>query len=143
MVKSHLQCGKPRFHPWVRKIPWRRKWLPAPVFLPGESHGQRILVGYSPWDCVQSDTTERLSLVNSCISSLKFWCLGVHVLLFSNLFSNLLTIACGILVSPSRIEPTHATVETQSLNRDHRGSPQCPHFTAEVIITHTYLIGLL
>ena len=38
-----------RFDPWVRKIPWRRKWLPTPVFLPGESHGQRSLVGYSPW----------------------------------------------------------------------------------------------
>ena len=35
--------------PWVRKIPWRKKWEPAPVFLPGKSHGQRSLVGYSPW----------------------------------------------------------------------------------------------
>ena len=34
---------------WVRKIPWRRKWQPTPVFLPGKSHGQRSLVGYSPW----------------------------------------------------------------------------------------------
>ena len=37
------------FHPWVRKIPWRRKWQPTPVFLPGDPHGQRSLVGYSPW----------------------------------------------------------------------------------------------
>jgi len=37
------------FDPWVQKIPWRREWQPTPVFLPGESHGQRILVGYSPW----------------------------------------------------------------------------------------------
>ena len=36
------------FNPWVGKIPWRRKWQPALVFLPGESHGQRSLVGYSP-----------------------------------------------------------------------------------------------
>ena len=35
--------------PWVGKIPWRRKWQLAPVFLPGEVHGQRRLVGYSPW----------------------------------------------------------------------------------------------
>ena len=35
--------------PWVRKIPWRRKWQSNPVFLPGESHGQRSLMGYSPW----------------------------------------------------------------------------------------------
>ena len=37
------------FDPWVRNIPWRRAWQPTPVFLPGESHGQRSLVGYSPW----------------------------------------------------------------------------------------------
>ena len=37
-----------RFGPWVGKIPWRRAWQPPPVFLPGESHGQRSLVGYSP-----------------------------------------------------------------------------------------------
>ena len=36
------------FDPWVGKIPWRRKWQPTPVFFPGESHGQRSLVGYSP-----------------------------------------------------------------------------------------------
>ena len=40
------RCG---FDPWVRKIPWRRAWQPIPVFLPEESHGQRSLVGYSPW----------------------------------------------------------------------------------------------
>ena len=36
------------FDPWVGKIPWRRAWQPTPVFLPGESHGQRSLVSYSP-----------------------------------------------------------------------------------------------
>ena len=41
---------------WVRKIPWRRKWQPAPVFLPEESHGQRSLVGYGPWGHKESDT---------------------------------------------------------------------------------------
>ena len=37
------------FDPWVRKISWRKNWQPTPVFLPGEPHGQRSLVGYSPW----------------------------------------------------------------------------------------------
>ena len=37
------------FDPWVGKIPWRREWQPTPVFWPGEFHGQRSLVGYSPW----------------------------------------------------------------------------------------------
>ena len=49
MVKSCLQCMRRGFDSWVKKIPWRRKWLPTPVFLPGEFHGQRSLVGYSPW----------------------------------------------------------------------------------------------
>ena len=41
-----------------RKIPWRRKWQPTPVFLPGEFHGQRSLAGYSLWNRKESDTTE-------------------------------------------------------------------------------------
>ena len=43
-----LQCRRCRFNPWVRSIPWRRKWQPTPVSLPRKSHGQRSLVGYSP-----------------------------------------------------------------------------------------------
>ena len=46
MVKIHLQCGRAEFNPWVGKIPWRRAWQLTAVFLPGESHGQRSLVGY-------------------------------------------------------------------------------------------------
>ena len=56
-----LQCSRfkrRRFNPWVGKIPWRRAWQFTPVFLPGESHGQRSLVGYSPWGCKESDSTE-------------------------------------------------------------------------------------
>ena len=45
--KIHLQCGRPGFDSWVGEIPWRRKWQPTLVFLPGESHGQRSLVGYN------------------------------------------------------------------------------------------------
>ena len=55
-----LQRGRPRFDPWVGKIPWRRKWQPTPIFLPGKSHGRRSLVGYSPWGRKELDTTERL-----------------------------------------------------------------------------------
>ena len=44
------QCRRLRFNPWVGKILWRRKWQLTPVFLPGESHGQRSLAGYRPWD---------------------------------------------------------------------------------------------
>ena len=45
----------------VRKILWRRKWQTAPVFLPGKSHGQRSLVGHSPWGHKESDMTEPLN----------------------------------------------------------------------------------
>ena len=47
-----------QFHPWVKKFLWRRKWQPTPGFLPGESHGQRSLVGYSSLGCKESDMTE-------------------------------------------------------------------------------------
>ena len=55
-----LQCRRPGFDPWVRSILWRRKWQPTPVLLPGESHGQRSLVGYSPQGRKESDTTEHV-----------------------------------------------------------------------------------
>ena len=54
MVKNLPACGRPGFDPWVGKIPWRRVWQSVPIFLPGESHGQRSLVGYSPWGRKQS-----------------------------------------------------------------------------------------
>ena len=61
MVKNP-PAGRGGFDPWVRKVPWRREWLPTLVFLPGESHGQRSLVGYSPWGRKESETTEQLTL---------------------------------------------------------------------------------
>ena len=59
------QCRRPGFDPWVRKIHWRREWPPTPVFWPGESHGQRSLVGYSPWGHKEPDTTEQLTHTQS------------------------------------------------------------------------------
>ena len=50
-----------RFDLWVGKIPWRRAWQPTPVFLPGEFHGQRSLVGCSPRGFKELDLTERLN----------------------------------------------------------------------------------
>ena len=55
--EMHRRCG---FDPWVRKIPWRRKWQPTPVLLPEKFHGQRSLEGYSPWGCNKSDMTKQL-----------------------------------------------------------------------------------
>ena len=60
---AYRQCRRLKrrgFDPWVGKIPLRRKWQPTPVFLPGESHEQRSLVGYSGWGPKESDTTDPL-----------------------------------------------------------------------------------
>ena len=59
--KPTCQCRRDKrlgFDPWVGKIPWRRAQQPTPVFLPGESRGQRSLAGCSPWRRTESDTTE-------------------------------------------------------------------------------------
>ena len=57
-----VQCRLPAFDHWVRKIPWRRKWQPTPVFSPGKSHGQKSLLGYSLWGPKELDKTEWLTL---------------------------------------------------------------------------------
>jgi len=51
-------CGRSGLDPWVERCPWRREWLPTPVFWPGEFHGL-----YSPWGCTELDATEWLSHV--------------------------------------------------------------------------------
>ena len=56
-VYIHLQCRRPRFNPWVGKIPWRRQRLLTPVFWPGEFHGL-----YSPWGCKAWNMTEQFTL---------------------------------------------------------------------------------
>ena len=61
MVKNLPQCRRSRFSLWVREFPWRRAWQSTPVFLPGQSKGQRSLVGYSLWDRKELDMTERLN----------------------------------------------------------------------------------
>ena len=56
-----VKCGRPRFDSWVGKSPWRRKWQPTPVFLPGEFHGQRSLAGSNPQGLKKLDRTEWLT----------------------------------------------------------------------------------
>ena len=56
----------------IYEIPWRRKWQPIPVFLPGESHGQRNLAGYSPWGCKESDTTDRVHYEVHLVKAMAF-----------------------------------------------------------------------
>ena len=60
--ESACNAGDPGSVPGLGTFPWRREWEPTPVFLPGESHGQRNLTGYSPWGPKELDTTEQLTL---------------------------------------------------------------------------------
>ena len=61
------------FDPWVGKFLWRREWQSTPIFLPGEFHGQRSLVGYSPWGHKESDKTERLTFPLFQVSESAIW----------------------------------------------------------------------
>ena len=75
---SCFQCRRhrrPRFHTWVGKIPWRREWRSTPVFLPGKSHGQRSLTGYSSWGRTEWERTERgtLSLFFSQVNKFYYF----------------------------------------------------------------------
>ena len=70
LVRNLPSCRRRGFYPWVGKTPCRKAWQPTPVFLPGESHGQRSLEGYNPWGRKESDMTERLS-THSLIDSPK------------------------------------------------------------------------
>ena len=74
--ESACQCRRHRFGPWVGKIPWKRKWQPTLVLLPRESHGQRSLVGYSPWGdhlVTKPPPQQTFSLV------VKYWVLSEYV----------------------------------------------------------------
>ena len=90
--ESACQCRRRRRHgfdPWVRKVPRRRKWQPTPVFLPGESHGQRSLVGYSPCGYKELNMFEWLSMHSQvflhCYITIwhllyALWALGVSLI---------------------------------------------------------------
>ena len=75
MVKNLPALQEIRFDPWVRKIPWRRKWQPTSIFMPREFHRQRSLVGYSP-DCKELDTVEQLTHFTHICDDLQSWLAG-------------------------------------------------------------------
>ena len=72
--ETACQYSRLGFNSWIRKIPWRRKWQPSPVFLPGKSHGQRSLVGYSPW----SHKIVRHDLVTKQQQQQKEWTTAIY-----------------------------------------------------------------
>ena len=72
-----LPSRRRMFDPWVRKIPWRRKWQHAPVFFPGKTHRQRSLAGYSPWGCKRVGHDLVTKQQNS--NQLEFSAIHVHI----------------------------------------------------------------
>ena len=77
--RIRLQCKRPKFDHWIRNIPWRRAWQPTPVFLPGDSHGQRSLAGYSPWGRKESDMTEATEHQHSADNSESYKVSPLHM----------------------------------------------------------------
>ena len=78
------RCG---FSPWVGKVPWRRKWQPIPVFLPGKSYGQKSLVDYSLWGYKEGDMTEQLNNNHHQINTVDFgWVVhsGLEIILMDS-----------------------------------------------------------
>ena len=86
--------GRHVYHPWVRKIHCRRKRQPTPVFLPGKSHGQRSMVGYSPWDCrVEHDVATEHTHTHTLVR------------LYTSIYSNFFFLPWNIF--PSCLHPYH------------------------------------
>ena len=91
--RRHKRC---EFDLWVGKIPWSRKWQPTPKFLPGKFHGQRSLVGYSPWGLKESDTTEQLNTHTMRIVYLKgIWIEILWYMPFCSLFGIFSVLSAG------------------------------------------------
>ena len=104
LVVKNTACQSGRhnrhgFGPWVGMITWRNTWQPTPVFLPGESHGQRSLVGYGPYGHKESDMTE----ANLCIFLMEMFALSYVNVLY--IYPRL----CLQVVPPNDSEPTWQT----------------------------------
>ena len=113
MVKHLSALQETRVHPWVGKIPWRRKWQPTPVFLPEKSHGPWSLVGYHPWGRKESDTTEWLHFHLFCDllwamilpheSQQRLWNIHTYFPLFTDVSPNITRSTCpACLLDPER-----------------------------------------
>ena len=119
MVKNLLQCGRPGFDPWVGKIPWRREWLPTPIFWPGELRGL-----YNPWDHKESNTAEWLSLQFICLSML-----GEAILLPT---SQLKTVTISVVPKPQKLTSILRVLEVQ---RIYNFTLKTEHFETSMVST--------
>ena len=84
MVKRLPTMRKTQVQSLGREDPWRSKWQPTPVLLPGKSHGWSSVVGYSPWVGKESDTTERLHFPLFLNKARKKWTIIFELWFFNN-----------------------------------------------------------
>ena len=82
------RCKRCGFDPWVKKIPWSKKWHPTPVFLPGKFHGQRSVAGYSPMGLwrVRHDWATEHTDTHICLCVCVCVCVCVHSVLSKSLW---------------------------------------------------------
>ena len=113
------------FNPWVGKIPWRKEWQPTPVSLPGESHEQRSLMGYSPWGHKESDMTQWLTL---------FPRERGPVLKGTSLLCSLFAWQRIVTLSPPSLSPYFCSASV------HRKPRFGPHFYLKASISGTFLV---
>ena len=91
MVKNPPAKQEGRFDPWVRKIPWSRRWPPTPVFMTGKPHGERSVVGYSPQGCKDSDMTEHVRRQRFLTMTLTSYRKKMYIQEFKTLKTQLVT----------------------------------------------------
>ena len=102
--ESTCKCGRLRFSLWVEKTPWRRKWQPTPVFLPGKTHGQGSLAGYSLWGhkSVQYNLTTKQQQEKKVSRQLDTKTHAVYLVLFKNVIRRLVQAKMSLIFGPLR-----------------------------------------
>ena len=145
--ESACHCRRHQFIVCViGKIPWRRKWQLTPLFLPGESHGLRRLVGYHPCGSKESHTTDQLSIQVGSLLYFQQYLFSLVLLptyIFFFFFFCPHCEAYGILVPQPEIEPAPPAVEVWSLNHcTSREVPLRTHFCSVNDLIFSLLISL-
>ena len=107
---KNLPARRPGLSPWVRKIPWRRKWQPTPVFLPGESLGWRSLAGCSPQGHTELDTTKVTQHAHRRQERFEWSKLGLERGLIRSVILNVWSLRCLLGI---KMEMSHRQLNIQ------------------------------
>ena len=134
--ETFLQCRRPEFDPWVGKIPWRKERIPTPVLLPAEFHGQRSLLGYSPWDHKDSDMTDWLQHIHALTHTHIYFNTSVSLLIFDYIF--MILEQAGELKKKKKKPESHAQSQMVWISKFKEG-PGEMYFYFLVILTLTCL----